>query len=75
MKPTNTTAQAPLMALPACLSIEDAATQLGIGRTKVYDLIKAKELASIKIGRRRLIPTTAINAFVEQRYGTCTMVG
>lgn len=53
----------------ACFNIEEAAQQLRIGRTKVYDLIKEGQLASIKIGRRRVVPAAAIHALVEQLYG------
>jgi excisionase family DNA binding protein len=37
------------------LSIEEVAATLGIGRTLVYKLIKAKRLRARKIGRRTII--------------------
>jgi excisionase family DNA binding protein len=43
---------------------EEAAEQLTIGRTAVYDLIKSGHLSSVKIGRRRRIPAAALNDFV-----------
>jgi excisionase family DNA binding protein len=42
------------------LSVEEAARELGIGRTLVYDLIAKGELQSIKVGRRRLVSSSAI---------------
>ena len=46
-------------------SVAEAATQLGIGRTLVYDLIRCGELPSIKIGERRLVARVDLEAYVE----------
>lgn len=43
---------------------EEAAEQLTIGRTAVFDLIKSGHLSSVKIGRRRRIPAAALDEFV-----------
>ena len=43
---------------------EEAAEQLTIGRTAVFDLIKSGHLSSVKIGRRRRIPAAALDDFV-----------
>jgi excisionase family DNA binding protein len=45
------------------LSVPEAAEQLGIGTTKVKQLIAAGWLASVTIGRRRLVPAASIRAF------------
>lgn len=45
---------------------EDAATALGIGRTKVYELMRSRALRSVKIGGLRRIPATALAEFVAQ---------
>lgn len=37
---------------------------LGIGRNKVYDLINAGTIRSIKAGKTRLVPVSAIEAFL-----------
>lgn len=37
----------------------------GLGRTRVFDLIASGQLASVKIGRRRFVPDSAIAAYVE----------
>ncbi|MFI5258567.1 MAG: helix-turn-helix domain-containing protein [Candidatus Limnocylindrales bacterium] len=42
------------------LSIEQAARALGIGRTALYSEIGAGRVRSVKVGRRRLVPTSAI---------------
>jgi excisionase family DNA binding protein len=43
---------------------EDAATALGIGRTKVYELMRSGALRSVKIGGLRRIPAGALAEFV-----------
>jgi excisionase family DNA binding protein len=46
-------------------SIDDVAERLSVHRTTVYDLLNRGELASIKIGTRRLIPRTALLALLR----------
>jgi excisionase family DNA binding protein len=43
---------------------EEAAEVLGVGRTKVYELMAAGELESVQVGRSRRLPTAAVEAFV-----------
>lgn len=47
-------------------SIESTMAQLGLGRSKVYELIATGELRSVKVGRRRLVSDAAINEFVTR---------
>ena len=47
------------------LTPEEAAQVLGIGRTKVYELMLSNALESVKIGASRRIPTDSLAAFVE----------
>ncbi len=51
------------------LTIEEAADQLGIGRTLVYALVKAGEVESVQIGRLRRIPADALPAFLDRLRG------
>ncbi len=46
--------------------ITEAASLLGLGRTKVYELVAAGELESVKVGTRRLVPHQALEAFVDR---------
>ena len=46
------------------LSIDQAAATLGVGRTALYAELSAGRLRSFKVGRRRLVPTSAIEAFI-----------
>lgn len=48
------------------LSPEEAGEVLGVARSTVYDLMRMGVLASVKIGRRRLVPVTACREMVER---------
>ena len=48
------------------LRINDAAERLSLSRTNLYKLLTNGELESIKIGRSRLIPTDALESFVNR---------
>ncbi len=41
-----------------------------IGRTKLYELTATGQIRSVKIGRRRFWPTSAIEDFIEGLSGT-----
>jgi excisionase family DNA binding protein len=49
------------------LSIAQAARALGIGRTALYSEIGAGRIRSVKVGRRRLIPSSAINEVASRQ--------
>ncbi len=51
---------------PICITPEEAANVLGIGRTFVYELIANGRLESIKLGRRRLIPMEALERLIAE---------
>ena len=54
------------------LSIKETEEALNLGHTKVCELIADGDIKSIKVGRRRLIPPTAIEEFIAQRLaGAC----
>ena len=49
-----------------CVRIDSAMNMLGIGKTKLYELIATGELETIHIGRRTLVLRTSIDDFVER---------
>ena len=49
------------------LSIPDAAEALGIGRSRVYTEIANGHLQTVKVGRRRLVPSTAVEDYIDAR--------
>jgi excisionase family DNA binding protein len=51
---------------PLQLSVQEASKYLGISRGLMYELISAGEIASVHLGRRRLVSRDAINRFIEE---------
>jgi len=49
------------------LNVNEAASALGLGRSLVYTLVATGEITSIKIGRSRRIPISAIDEFIARR--------
>ena len=47
------------------MTVTEAGKLLGIGRTSVYAAIHKGELPSFKIGRRILVPTSALARKIE----------
>ncbi|MEO6382766.1 MAG: helix-turn-helix domain-containing protein [Nitrobacter sp.] len=47
--------------------IPEACRLIGIGRSKLYELLDAGELETIKIGASRLVLVASLQAFVEAR--------
>ena len=52
---------------PLALSPDLAAQRLSISTRKVYDHIATGELKSFKDGKRRLIPETELQRFVDRK--------
>jgi excisionase family DNA binding protein len=46
------------------VGMAEAALRLGLSARTIANLIKRKELSSRKVGRRRIIPIAALEAFV-----------
>ena len=51
----------------AVLTVDQVAERLGISRSMFYELIGRRELRSLTVGARRLIPESAIVEFIERR--------
>lgn len=54
---------------PILLTPTEAARALGIGRSKLYELMQEGVLESVHIGACRRIPTDALLALVERLRG------
>ena len=50
---------------PVLYRVTDAMRVLSISRTVIFDQIRSGRLRSVKQGRTRLIPASAIRAYVE----------
>ncbi len=55
---------------PLTLSVAEAARLLGIGRNSAYEAVRRGEIPSIRIGRRVLIPRTALMVLLECGWDT-----
>jgi excisionase family DNA binding protein len=51
---------------PVLLPVPDTCRALGVGKTKLYDLLKSGDLKSITIGRKRLICASSIRALAGE---------
>ena len=49
---------------PVLLTLKETAVALRLGRSKLYELMAAGKLRSVKIGGSRRIPATALAEFV-----------
>jgi excisionase family DNA binding protein len=48
------------------LTVPEVMVKLKVGRHKVYDLIRSRQLSSVKIGNSRRIPVGALTAYVSR---------
>jgi len=48
------------------LTIPEACDRLNIGRTTMYGLISEGEVPMLKVGRKSLVPATALEAYVAR---------
>lgn len=51
---------------PILYRIEEAAEALRMSRSVVYELIRSGRLRTVKEGRRRLVPVTALTEYVTE---------
>jgi excisionase family DNA binding protein len=49
------------------LSVAETADMLGVGRSALYGELQAGRIRSIKLGRRRLVPSGAITAYINEK--------
>lgn len=52
-----------------CLSIDQLAEQMGIGRVNAYELARTQGFPSIKVGKRILIPVASLERWLEEQAG------
>ena len=49
------------------MTVEETADALGIGRTLAYELVTRGELPALRLGRRIVLPRSAIEELVNAR--------
>lgn len=47
------------------ISINEAVRLFGFGRTKLYELIQSGDIEAFKLGRRTLVRTDSVRAFID----------
>jgi excisionase family DNA binding protein len=57
---------------PLLLTVEDASKVLGVSRSKMYEMVAAGEVRSIKIGRMRRVPRKILDEYVERKINEAT---
>lgn len=56
---------------PLLVSVNGAARALCLGRSSIYNLLASAELEAVKIGNRRLIKMSSIEALIARNSGGC----
>lgn len=57
------------MTEPIAVPIPEAARLIGCGRSKFYELVKAREIPLLKLGRKSVVPLAALRSFVISKTG------
>lgn len=52
---------------PLCVKVNDAARMIGVGRTKLYELIASGEIEAIKLGKSTRIMTASLHELVMRQ--------
>lgn len=61
---SHNSSEANAVAAPRLLSIKEGCRLLGLSRTTLYGELSAGRLRSVTVGRRRFIPSDAIEEFI-----------
>lgn len=54
---------------PICVRVNQAARMIGVGRTKLYELIAAGEVETVKLGKATRITTASLHDLVRRQRG------
>ena len=54
---------------PICVKVNEAARMIGVGRTKLYEMIAAGDIEVIKLGKSTRITTASLIKLVTQQRG------
>jgi excisionase family DNA binding protein len=52
---------------PICVRVNEAARMIGVGRTKLYELIAAGEVETVKLGKATRITTASLHDLVRRQ--------
>lgn len=54
---------------PICVRVNEAARMIGVGRTKLYEMIAAGEIETVKLGKATRITTASLHDLVRRQRG------
>jgi excisionase family DNA binding protein len=54
---------------PICVRVNEAARMIGVGRTKLYELIAAGEVETVKLGKAIRITIASLHDLVRRQSG------
>ena len=54
---------------PICVRVNDAARMIGVGRTKLCELIAAGEVETVKLGKSTRITTASLHDLIRRQRG------
>jgi len=54
---------------PICIRVNDAARMIGVGRTKLYALIAAGEVETVKLGKSTRVTMASLHDLVRRQRG------
>jgi excisionase family DNA binding protein len=57
------------MPRPLLLTVNEAAELIGLGRTTIYKLMDAGDLASVHVGKSRRVPLDEVYDFIDRVCG------
>lgn len=63
----NTTQQEEVSATPLLLNVAQAEQMLGLGRSKIYELIANEGLPVVRFGRAIRVPYASLQDWIKQR--------
>ncbi len=55
---------------PICVRINDAARMIGVGRTKLYELIANGEVETVKLGKSTRVITASLHRLIMRQRGS-----
>jgi excisionase family DNA binding protein len=58
--------KAPPPVEPICVKVNDAARMIGVGRTKLYELIAAGEVDIVKLGKSTRVTTASLYNLIKK---------
>lgn len=52
---------------PICVKVNEAARMIGVGRTKLYELIASGEIEVVKLGKSTRITTSSLHELIMRQ--------